>query len=178
MKYTDLTEEQVDHFVEMVEHCGPIPDGATHFDIGDPTTSTWMRKEGNKWYCWLGVWFVIEPEEGEAETDFIKIPEKPWYNPSDVKLEKEEPEQNKPSGSSNSYYWVEIPLDRVTIDEDNSTVGFMLEEYIKYGLGNDFDRGNLAKTNHRIGKKPGNDDQYELDKLQYYAGQVKKNWGK
>jgi len=54
----------------------------------------------------------------------------------------------------------------------------MLEEYIKYGLDNDFDRGNLAKTNHRIGKKPGNDDQYELDKLQYYAGQVGKNWGK
>lgn len=86
--------------------------------------------------------------------------------------------EDKPSGSSNSYYWIEIPLDRVKIDTEKGTVGFMLEQYLKFGLDNDFDRCNLAKTNHRIGKKPGNDDTYEIEKLAYYSEQIKKNWGK
>ena len=83
--------------------------------------------------------------------------------------------KQKSDGGSSSYYWVEIPLDRVVVDEEKGTVGFMLEEYIKHGLGNDFDRGNLAKANHRVGKKSGNDVSYDVKKMHYYVDQIKKN---
>ena len=82
------------------------------------------------------------------------------------------PKAAAPSGKENSYYWVEMPINAVTIDETNGTIGFMLEEYIKHGLDNDFDRGNLAKANHRLGKKQGNTEEYELDKMHYYVDRI------
>lgn len=87
----------------------------------------------------------------------------------------EEIKKEKSCGDSSGYYWIEIPLDRVVVKNDR--VGFMLEEYIKFGLDNDFDRGNLAKANHRIGSKEGNSIDYDTNKMHYYVNQINKNLG-
>lgn len=177
MKWNDLTKEEQDFLLELDREY-PMPDGATHFGVEDPSYSTWMILTSVSWYTYMNdKWVVYAPMESELR-DFIQIPDKPWCcpednYPKDVSLNK--PVSNEPSGSSNSYYWIEIPLDRVKIDEEKGVVGFMLEQYLKYGLDNDFDRCNLAKANHRIGRK-GNSKEYEIGKMHYYVDQIDKNF--
>ena len=172
MKWSDLTKEQQEFLLELDRNY-PIPDGATHFDMNDPSRSGWIREsEGVTEYFLCGESWN-EFNVAQNSSILVQIPDKPWYDPKDVSLNK--PVSNEPSGSSNSYYWIEIPLDRVKIDEGKGVVGYMLEDYIKYGLDNDFDRGNLCKANHRIGRK-GNSKEYEIGKMHYYVDQIDKNF--
>lgn len=90
-------------------------------------------------------------------------------NESEPNLEKV-----KSDGGKSSYYWVELPLESVKIDNEKGVVGFMLEEYITHGLNNDFDQGTIAKSNHRIGKKAGNSVEYDVNKILHSAERLKK----
>jgi hypothetical protein len=175
MKYEDLTKEQKDAFHKILKiYNGKVPVHATHFDMGDISASGFIAYVGNgDWkVAWsTGGYSAYVPDVDDLD-NMIPIPEKPWYIPEDVAFNSD---SKMPSGSSNSYYWIEIPIDRVKIDEASGTVGFMLEEYLKFGLNNDFDRCNLAKANHRIGKKGGNSKEYEVEKMHYYVDQINKN---
>lgn len=161
-----MTEEQRKHYEKLLKLCGEPPKRATHFDMNDLSLNSWKLDSDGYYYMWNnddhkwkwsgGVspyWSLVPIPKGNSKHD----------------------NQKEPSGSANSYYWIEIPLDRVKIDQDKGVVGFMLEQYIKYGLGNDFDRGNLCKANHRIGRK-GNSKEYEISKMHYYVGQIDKNF--
>lgn len=77
----------------------------------------------------------------------------------------------KSDGRSTSYYLTTLPEGAFTLNEDGS-VSFMIEEYIKYGLNNNFDQGNLAKANHRIGKKEGNTEEYDKNKMHHYVDRL------
>lgn len=78
----------------------------------------------------------------------------------------------KSDGGSSDYYLVTLPEGAYTLNEETGEVSFMLEEYIKYGLGNDFNQGNLAKANHRIGKKEGNTLEYDKNKMHHYVDRL------
>lgn len=96
----------------------------------------------------------------------------PYRPPARVEESKAEASETKATkiksdGGKSGYYWVEIPLSKVEINEEKGVVGFMLEEYIEHGLNNDFDQGNIAKCNHRIGKKAGNTDLYDVNKIDH-----------
>ncbi len=80
-------------------------------------------------------------------------------------------EKEKSTGGSSNYYLVTLPKEAYTLNEDGS-ISFMLEEYIKYGLDNNFDKGNLAKANHRIGKKEGNTLEYDKNKMHHYVDRI------
>ena len=74
----------------------------------------------------------------------------------------------KSDGGSSSYYLVTLPEGSFSLNKDGS-ISFMLEEYIKYGLSNNFDAGNLAKANHRFENKEGNTAKYEKNKMHHYV---------
>ena len=88
MKYTDLTEKQRKYWEILVSYHGVPPEDATHFDLRDNTGSTWTRYDQGDWYCWMNGWVPLEHEEGEAESDFVEIPEKPWTDSPQQKVNK------------------------------------------------------------------------------------------
>ena len=98
---------------------------------------------------------------------------------SSIELE-EMPEEKQPvrvpTGGKSDYYLVEIPIDAPTleIDREKGVVRFMLEEYIRYGLNNDFDRGNICKANHRLGNKQGVSVEYDTNKIEHYNNRIRK----
>lgn len=79
----------------------------------------------------------------------------------------------KSDGGSSEVYLVTLPKGSFTQNEDGS-ISFMLEEYLKHGLDNDFDQCNLAKANHRFDKKEGNTRKYEINKMHYYIDRMEK----
>lgn len=162
-----MTEEQRNSYEQLLDWCGKSPEGATHFDMNDLGSKSWKMLLGDYYYIWINEAKEWKRWRHKDSVDWTLVP----IPKGNAKQDK----QKEPSGSANSYYWVEIPLDRVKIDQDKGVVGFMLEQYIKYGLGNDFDRGNLCKANHRIGRK-GNPKDYEISKMHYYVDQIDKNF--
>lgn len=101
------------------------------------------------------------------ESDYI-VPDKPEGSGTPIPKDSE---PVKSDGGSSSYYLVTLPEGAYTLNEDGS-VSWMLEEYIKFGLQNDFNRGNLAKANHRIGKKAGNTLEYDKNKMHHYVDRL------
>lgn len=91
-----------------------------------------------------------------------------------------EPQKIKSDGGSSDYYKIYIPFDRVEIiyDENDNpiTVVIETEDIIELALDNDFDRGNLLKCNIRLGKKDGNDDEYELNKMSYSMKKIRRTY--
>lgn len=173
MKFTELTTEQQEHFLKMLDKVGDPPEGTTHVDNSTSSLDycMWLQlKQDGQYFYDYGEWELAT--EGDTSDQFYQLPEKPWSVPDQ---ETTSEEKIKSDGGSSSYYDFYIPLDRVEIDEESGTVKIRLEDYIKFALDNDFDRGNLAKANHRIGKKAGNNLDYDTNKMQYYVGQIKKN---
>lgn len=193
MKFNELTQEQQEHFLKMIDKVGEPPEGTTHVDFGNVGYCMWLQlNQDDQYFYDYDEW---ELATGDNISDqFYELPEKPWCNPPNMDACKLTPhqvamlsegkivrlsseEKITSDGGSSSYYDFYIPLDRVEINEESGTVKIRLEDYIKFGLDNDFDRGNLAKANHRIGKKAGNNLDYDANKMQYYVGQIKKNCG-
>jgi len=82
VKYEELSEEERKHFDALVEKCGEPPKKATHFDMSDRTSSSWMRKKGwkHEWMYYLeGAWLYFT----EAPPRIVEIPEKPWTTEED-----------------------------------------------------------------------------------------------
>jgi len=126
MKWNDLTREQQEFLLELDREY-PMPDGATHFDIEDNFSTSWMKldeedgvyltaTEGDR-YCAV--------DAIEALMNFIPIPDKPWYDPKDISFKQEEPMQESNIGK---WFRVDYLLDEFhgcigeCIDEDESEV--------------------------------------------------------
>ena len=117
---------------------------------------------------------VARAKNGNEETyqdSIAVIPEK-LLNAIQESVDKKRKMQG--NGLESSYYLVTMPISSVSINPDTLEVSFMLEEYIKHGLDNDFDRANICKANHRIGRK-GNDTKYETNKIRYSADRIDVN---
>ena len=182
-KFTDLDKKYQYHFAAMLEKAGYPPEDATHvdFDMGGVLDcERWLKiEDGEEYFLDKEERWLDASENCVESEENYPIPQKPWYDPADVAFKEGcLKDQKKPTGGKSSYYLVEIPLDAPTleIDEENGVVRFMLEEYIRYGLGNDFDRGNIAKANHRLGNKPGVAKEYDLNKINHYVDRI--NTGK
>ena len=221
MKYTDLREDQKEHFDTVADYFGEdFPEDATHidFDLDADVTGVLLKEDcmGNfYWDDFSHTWRV----DNRPTTNFYQIPDKPWYNHDAVgfvdKVNMNEhgttlsykvmdykeplkyqetkfkpckdtikvveqvvddlPEKSTPTGGKSDYYLVEIPIEAPTIeiDHENGVVRFMQEKYFKYVLGNDFDRGNIAKANHRLSKKLGVNIDYDFNKIEHYANRIR-----
>ncbi len=80
-------------------------------------------------------------------------------------------EQIKSDGGSSSYYEIRVPAGKVRAElgmaGQPEYYVFQVEDVIEFGLGNDFDKGNLFKVLYRMGRKAGNSTSYELNKMKY-----------
>jgi hypothetical protein len=89
-------------------------------------------------------------------------------------------EQIKSDGGSSAYYEIRVPASKVRVETGMSGLPeyyvFQVEDVIEYGLGNDFDMGNLFKVLYRFGRKAGNTLAYELNKMQYSLNKLKKRY--
>lgn len=84
----------------------------------------------------------------------------------------------KSDGGSSSYYTIPLPND--VIDKIVKNRAIETEDILKYGLGNDFDFANAAKSLIRLwgtvngAGKAGNDAKYELSKIRYSLNKIEK----
>lgn len=84
----------------------------------------------------------------------------------------------KSDGGSSSYYT--IPLPDNVIEKIVKNRAIETEDILKYGLGNDFDFCNAAKSLIRLwgtvngAGKAGNDAGYEIKKIQYSLDKIEK----
>jgi tRNA A58 N-methylase Trm61 len=83
-------------------------------------------------------------------------------------------EKIKSDGGSSRYYEIMIPKDNV-IERDGYYI-IQVEDVIEFGMGNDFDKGNLFKVLYRLGKKAGNTISYELNKMKYSLNRLTKRF--
>lgn len=83
-------------------------------------------------------------------------------------------------GGSSSYYEIRVPADKVRVELGMNNrpeyYVFQVEDVIEFGLGNDFDKGNLFKVLYRFGRKAGNTLNYELNKMQYSLDKLKRRF--
>lgn len=97
MKWNDLTKEQQEFLLELDREY-PMPEGATHFDMDDVDSSSWLNydyaensEELSFWH--LGEWNEYDPCLTERKLH-VRIPDKPWScqddnYPEDVSLTKQ-----------------------------------------------------------------------------------------
>lgn len=84
----------------------------------------------------------------------------------------------KSDGGSSSYYT--IPLPDNVIEKIVKNRAIETEDILKYGLGNDFDFANAAKSLIRLwgtingAGKAGNDPGYEIKKIRYSLNKIEK----
>jgi hypothetical protein len=79
MKWDDLTKEQQDHFDRLVEVHGKPPVGATHFDMRDFSSSSFMVCKKGKWCFWDMYTVRFEEWVDDGQSVKIPIPDKPWH---------------------------------------------------------------------------------------------------
>jgi hypothetical protein len=83
-------------------------------------------------------------------------------------------------GGSSKYYEIHVPANMVQVvldsQGDPSHYVFQVEHVIEFGLGNDFDKGNLFKVLYRFGNKAGNTLKYELNKMQYSLNKLRQRF--
>ena len=82
MKFTDLTKEQQEHFLGVVNFYGDgFPEDAEYvdFDLGALLKEPW---DGCP-YIWNNNYRVWEVDENPT-TNHYPVPDKPWYDPKDV----------------------------------------------------------------------------------------------
>lgn len=92
MKYTDLTEEQRKHFDMLVENYG-VPEDARYFDLYDRTKSSYMKECAGSLYYLSGSdeWIFYSGDyTSDISKQYVPIPEKPWYDPTDVAFKNSE----------------------------------------------------------------------------------------
>jgi len=77
-------------------------------------------------------------------------------------------------GGKSDYYLCTLPIDVVTVDQEAGTISFMVEEFIQYCLDNDFDKGTIQKCLVRMGKKAGNTNVYDLNKIDHSTNRLRK----
>ncbi len=84
----------------------------------------------------------------------------------------------KSDGGSSSYYTIPLPDDVIEKIVKNRAIE--TEDILKYGLGNDFDFANAAKSLIRLwgtvngAGKAGNDAGYEIKKIRYSLDKIEK----
>ena len=85
----------------------------------------------------------------------------------------------KSDGGSSSYYTILLPAHEIEKIVENGAIE--TEIIIQYGLGNDFDYGNMQKCIKRLyeisqgGGKEGNTAQYEINKIRYTLDKLEAN---
>lgn len=86
-------------------------------------------------------------------------------------------EKIKSDGGSSKYYEIHVPAEKVMFNEDTQCYIFQVEDVIEFGMGNDFDKGNMFKVLYRFGRKDGNTTQYELNKMEYSLNRLRVRFG-
>lgn len=84
--FTDLSKEQQEHFLIMIEYVCEPPKDATHvnweYDCFD--SDLWLKFEyGRELFYSPDGWLDARDEDSESVRCY-PIPQKPWYNPADV----------------------------------------------------------------------------------------------
>lgn len=82
----------------------------------------------------------------------------------------------KSNGLSSDYYKIFIPKDHIVESPCGQFYVVETEDIIEFALDNDFDKANLVKSCVRMGKKEGNDDQYELNKMSYSLKKLRRRF--
>lgn len=82
----------------------------------------------------------------------------------------------KSDGLSSDYYKIYIPKDNIKMSDCGEFYIVQVEDVTEFGCGNDFDKGNLIKSCIRMGKKEGNDDKYELNKMSYSMKKLRRRY--
>jgi len=129
---------------------------------------------------------VVEKAEGiiltqaqQRTADFLKILDN--VKPTDIDPPKPKPIVS--DGGSSSYYDLPIPeelLNKILERKEEGGAYIKTEEIIRYFFDNDFSFGTALKSLVRGfgaskgGGKAGNDLDYEMNKVAYYADQIKK----
>lgn len=91
-------------------------------------------------------------------------------------------------GGSSSYYEIDIPLNKIKYATDGKVpvpgetyqtpthIRVEVKDIIKYGLDNDFDRGNIFKALVRLGRKAGADEKYDINKCMFFLKEIMKDY--
>ena len=86
-------------------------------------------------------------------------------------------------GGSSSYYEIDIPASKIQFltEEDDPKfttphIRVEVKDMIKYGLDNDFDRGNIFNALVRLGRKVGADDTYDIKKCMFFLQEIMKDY--
>lgn len=103
MKYVDLTQQQQNHLLFILEQYEP-PEGTTHLDINDNTKGTFMRNvgdiEGDVWEFW-------NVYEDEWELADLSLCGSIYSLPDDVECKGEVEEEFEPQFSVSPLYELE-----------------------------------------------------------------------
>lgn len=89
VKFSDLTDRQKEHLKTLIERHGHPPEGCTHFDLNDPSQSSWMKVDGDRVQFWGDLvkrgWedYIDDMEE----MNIVSLPSPPYYDPEDCKLD-------------------------------------------------------------------------------------------
>ncbi len=140
MKFEDLTKEEQEHLKRLIDKHGLPPEGTTHFDLGDTTNSSWMKKVDvdYQYYSGDGTWCFYNHDK-----DFTKLPELPYYKPEDVcfnydiKISTHD-QSSKSDGSTASYYKLPsgcLELQQLISHRNmNAQLGEIFRACYRYGL--------------------------------------------
>lgn len=85
MKFTELTEEQQEHFLKMIDKVGEPPEGTTHVDIAEVKAYMWLRKLSSGMEFWNGNcnWLSLDSVDQQVEHCYA-LPDKPWSINEDI----------------------------------------------------------------------------------------------
>ena len=85
MKFQDMTLEQQEHLTKLIDNWGTPPEGCTHFDMTDSSTSSFIRQDTPYRYFWasIGRWDKLPLY---CHVNLVRLPDPPYYLPESVAL--------------------------------------------------------------------------------------------
>lgn len=80
MKFEELTPEQQEHFLKMLEQVGEPPEGTTHVDQDyDKDASVWLKVNfGTQFFYSHSFDSWVQAGRDVSATELYQLPEKPW----------------------------------------------------------------------------------------------------
>ena len=170
--FTDLSKDSQEHFLKLIEAVGYPPEDATHVDFDGGyflDCERWLKIENGLEYFWANECEWELAGEAVQSTKKYPIPQKPWYDPSDVGF-KNHPEEEY-TGGSVSYYKVEINNPTTIKEPYTAECNDIIEALqMNYAEGNAF-KAIWRKCAARLGsaKKGYTDGLYDSEKVVFFG---------